>query len=153
MSLFYGVVCGGSVQEGIVLLAQLSVGFQSLSPLPTSKFGPSGADSWVGGFVYVLAPCRSLQWTLLWGWAFLLPPQPQQVFQSDVLRLYFPSLEPWDAQSVLFSSCLSQFICTGIWDHLLCQLLPHPVSLPCCKSSPSAAYLLTSYQSGWMFVL
>ena len=37
------------VQEGTVLLALLSAGFQSLPPLSTSKLGPSGADSWVGG--------------------------------------------------------------------------------------------------------
>ena len=35
-------------------LAQLSEGFQSLLLLPTSKLGPSGADSQVGGFVYIL---------------------------------------------------------------------------------------------------
>ena len=29
-------------------LAQLSASFQSLPPLPTSKLGPSGADSWGG---------------------------------------------------------------------------------------------------------
>ena len=46
-------------------LGQYSVGFQSLLPLPTSKLGPSGADSQVGGFVYVLGPCRFLQGTLL----------------------------------------------------------------------------------------
>ena len=33
-----------------MLLAQLSASFQSLPPLPTSRLGPSGADSWVGGF-------------------------------------------------------------------------------------------------------
>ena len=32
------------------MLAGLSVGFQSLPPLPTSKLGPSGADS-PGGWV------------------------------------------------------------------------------------------------------
>ena len=46
-------------------LALLSAGFQSLTPLPTSKVGPSGADSRVGGFVCVLGPCESLQPTLL----------------------------------------------------------------------------------------
>ena len=46
-------------------LAQLLVGFQSLPLLRTSKLGLSGADSWVGGFVYVLGPCGSLQLTLL----------------------------------------------------------------------------------------
>ena len=33
-----------------MVLALLSAGFQSLPPLPTSKAGPSGADSSVGGF-------------------------------------------------------------------------------------------------------
>ena len=35
-------------------LAPLSAVFQSLPLLPTSKVGPSGADSQVGGLVYVL---------------------------------------------------------------------------------------------------
>ena len=34
------------------------------------KLGPCGADSQVGGFVYVLGPCGE----------FLLPPQSSQVF-------------------------------------------------------------------------
>ena len=42
-------------------LAQLFAGFKSLPPLPTSKLGPSGADSQVDGLVYVLGPCGSLQ--------------------------------------------------------------------------------------------
>ena len=37
-------------------LVQLSASFQSLPLLPTSKLGPSGADSLVGVFVYVLEP-------------------------------------------------------------------------------------------------
>ena len=40
-------------------LAQVWAGFQSLPPPPTSKLGPSGADSSVGGFVYLLGPCGS----------------------------------------------------------------------------------------------
>ena len=63
--LHYDAVCGGGVQEGTMLLAPLSAGFQSLPPLPTVKLGPSGADSPVGGFVYVLGLCGSLQQTLL----------------------------------------------------------------------------------------
>ena len=42
-------------------LVQLYAGFQSLPLLPTSKVGPSGADSQAGGFVYILGPCGSLQ--------------------------------------------------------------------------------------------
>ena len=33
-------------------LAPLSAGFQSLTPLPTVKLGPSSAASWVGGYVH-----------------------------------------------------------------------------------------------------
>ena len=53
-------MCGGGVQEGTVPLALLSTGFQSLLLLPTIELGPSGADSQVGGFVYVLGPGGSL---------------------------------------------------------------------------------------------
>ena len=56
-----GSVCGVGVREGTMQLAQLSTDFQSLSPLHTIELGPSGADSWVGGFVYILGPCGSLQ--------------------------------------------------------------------------------------------
>ena len=59
------IVCGGGVREGTVPLTQLFVSFQSLPPLPTSKVGPSVADSYVGGFVYALGPSESLQQTLL----------------------------------------------------------------------------------------
>ena len=86
--------------------ALLSASFQSLPVLPTIKLGPSGADSRVGGFVYVLGPCGSLQRTLLGGWEFLpLPPQPPRVFSIRGLRLYFPALEPWVARFVAGSAC------------------------------------------------
>ena len=44
-----------------MLLAPLSAGFQSLPQLSTIKLGLSGADTQVGGFVYILGPCGSLQ--------------------------------------------------------------------------------------------
>ena len=65
MSLCCDAVCGGGVLEGTVLLALLSASFQSLLPLLTIKLGPSGADSQVGGLVYVLGVCGSLQRTVL----------------------------------------------------------------------------------------
>ena len=37
-------------------LAQLSAGFQLLPLLPTSRVGPSGADSWVGGLAAASTP-------------------------------------------------------------------------------------------------
>ena len=67
--------------------------------------GHCGADSQVSGFVYILGCCGSLQRPLLWVWEFLLLRQPPQVFQSKVLKLYFPDLEPWVVQSVLLHSC------------------------------------------------
>ena len=60
-SLCCDAVSGGGAREGKMSLAQLSAGFQSLLLLLTSKLGPSGADLWVGGFVYVLGPSGYLQ--------------------------------------------------------------------------------------------
>ena len=89
-SLRCDAVCGGGVWEGTLLLAPLSAGFQALPRLPTTKLGPCGADSWVGGFVYILGPCGSLQQTLLWGWEFLpLLPQPPQVFSVRDFGILF----------------------------------------------------------------
>ena len=71
-------------------LARLLTSFQLLSPLPTNKLGPSGADSQVGGFVYILGPCESLQETLLWGWEFYLPLKVPQVFIAWGFEVSFP---------------------------------------------------------------
>ena len=49
----------GSEREQCYLLS--FHGFQSLPLEPTSKLGPSCADSQVCGLVYVLGPCGSLQ--------------------------------------------------------------------------------------------
>ena len=48
---------GKGSDRGIVPFVQLSASFQLLPPLPTSKLGPSGAYSRVGGLVYNLGPC------------------------------------------------------------------------------------------------
>ena len=85
-----GAVCGGQIREGTMLLAQLSASFQSLPLLPTIKLSPSGADSQVSGFVYILGPCGSPQHTLLWGWEFLPPSQPSQVFIARAFEVLFP---------------------------------------------------------------
>ena len=75
-----GTVCVGVFRAATVLLPGLSPHFQSLPLLPINKLGPSGADSQVGGWVYVLGPCGSPQWTLLWVWEFLLPTRLPQIF-------------------------------------------------------------------------
>ena len=63
--LLCNAVCGGGVHERTVPLALLSADFQPLPLLPTIKWGLSVADFWVGGFVFSLGPCGSLQRTLL----------------------------------------------------------------------------------------
>ena len=131
-----------------MVLASLSAGFQSLPLLPTSTVGPSGADSRVRGFVYVLGPCGSLQWTFLWGWEFLpLPPQPSQVFSISSLRLCFPALEPWGCLVCFTPPLFLQIYLStnvGHWgppatvlpDPVLQPAPCHESSLPSCLSPP-----------------
>ena len=131
MLLHCGALCGGGLWKGTMLLAWLSAGFQSLPRLPTIKLGPSGADSWVSGFVCILGPCGSLQRTLLWGWEFILLPQPPQVFSVRGFEALFPpTLEPWVAWSVLLPSCSFWFIHMQMWDRPVFQPLPYHKSSP-----------------------
>ena len=72
--------------------------------------------------------------------SFFCHHNSHRIFQSEVLRLY-PSvlevLEPWDVHSVRLPSCSSWFICTQMWDCLVCKLLPCcESSLPSCPSLP-----------------
>ena len=111
-------------------LAQLLTSFQSLLLLPTSKLGPSGADIGAEGVVYILRPRGSLQQTLLWGPEVLSPLQFPPVF-SEVLRLYFTTLEPWVAWSAWLPRCSSWFICMQMRDCPFYELWPcHTSYLP-----------------------
>ena len=67
---------------------------------------------------------------------------PHRFLLANVLRLYFPTLEPWLVQSVLFPSCSPQFIHTQMWDCPLCQLQPClPWSFSRCAGCPSMPLL------------
>ena len=77
-----------------LVFSWLSAGFQSLPLLPTRKLGPFGTDSYMGGFVYILGPCGSLQWTFLWGWEFLPPLRFPQVFIARGFEALFPHAGP-----------------------------------------------------------
>ena len=150
LSLSCDAVYGGGVWEGKMVVAQLLAGFQSFSPLPTSKLGPSGADSWVGEFVYVLEPCGCgyLQWTLLWGWGFLLPPQPPQVFSVRGFEALFPR-----AGTLGCTVCLAPRLFLPVYLHTNVGLPAlSATTLPRILSTP-AALLHPSYQPGWMFLL
>ena len=96
-----------------MLLAWLSTGFQSLPPTPpTNRLGPSGADSWVGGFLYVLEPVGlSIQLSCL-AESFSHHHNTHRFLQPEVLGLSFHCLESWVVQAVSLPSCSSWFICT-----------------------------------------
>ena len=49
---------------------------------------------------------------------------PHRFSQSEVLRLYFPALEPWVVWSVSLPSCFSQFIHMQMWDRPVLQPPP-----------------------------
>ena len=122
-----------------MLLVWLLADFQSLPPLSTSKLSPSGADSWVGGLVYVLGSYGSFQQTLLRGWVFLLPPNPHRVLQPEVWGFIscigtlgcMVCLTPQ-----LFPSSLSACEHGTAWSTSHC-LTTHPL----CPSCPSLPFL------------
>ena len=110
-------------------LARLSTIFQSLPPLPTSKLGPSGAASLL---MYIIGPCGSFQLTLLWGWEFLLPPQPPQIFTVWGFEALFPH-----AGTLGCVACLIPQLFLPVYPHAnvgLPTLVLQPV--PCHESSP-----------------
>ena len=145
--------------------AQLFASLQSPVPLSTSKLGPSGADSQVSGFVYILGPCGSLQRTLLWGSEFLPLPQLPQVFSVGGFEALFPC--PGTLSRV---DCLAPQLFLPVYPHTNVGLPSPPASAlpsPPAPTSPTlssshhlagilfvpAACLHPSYRSGWMFVL
>ena len=122
----------GRIREGIMPLAWPLPCFWSLPPLPTSELGTSGADYQVGGLVYILGPCGSLQWTLLWGWEFLSPLQPPQVFTARGFEVLFP----WTG-TLGFTLCLTTQLFLLVYLHAnvrppapVLQLPPYRESSP-----------------------
>ena len=132
-------------------LCQLSV----TPPTTTSKLGPSGADSCVGGFVYVLGPCGFLQQTLLWDWEFLpllQPPQTQNFTARGFEALFSWCWNPrlhglfW---SPVVPPGLSACECGTAWSATCC--LTHPVyCLAACPLHPGCPSL--SFLPVWMNV-
>ena len=74
--------------------AWVSASFQSLPLLPTSKLGPSGADSgWVGLCMFWDSVGLSNGLSCEAG-SFSCRLNPHRCFQSEVLRLYFSDWNP-----------------------------------------------------------
>ena len=111
-------------------LAQLSASFQSLPLLTTSKLGPSGADSRVHGFVYILEPHGSLQRTLLWGWKFLLPQQPPRVLTVRGFEGFFSH-----ARTLGCAVCLARQLSLPVYP----QANVGPPGLPATASSTQSS--------------
>ena len=133
-----------------MLLVWLSTGFQSLLP-PTTKLGPSGADSQVGSFVYVLGLCGFLQGTLLYGWEFLLPSQPPQVFSFRGFEALFPC-----SGTLGYAVCLAPQLFHLVYLHAnVGPSTPPSAALPtqvlqqsaCCESRLPGCLLHPSYWS------
>ena len=88
MMLCCGAVGGWPEREQCHLLGSPPT-FSHFPRYPEANWALLVADSHVGGFVSVLGPCGSLQWTLLWGWQFLLPQQPPQIFSVRGFEVLF----------------------------------------------------------------
>ena len=104
------------------------------SHFPQANCALSGADSHMGGFVYVLWPNGPLQQTLLWDWEFSPATAIPTDFHSQRLSLKLPMLKPWVLPSVLYPVCSSQLIHAQMWDGPVSQPLLHPHSLPSCQA-------------------
>ena len=125
----------GGVRKGTVPLSQVSLHFQWLPPL-LPHFHPQMNGSF---WCWFPSDWDSVYSRILWVspvdsrvrlGVSAAAATPHRFLQPEVLRLYFPRLEPWVAWSVSLPHCSSQFICMWMWDYLVHQLLP------CCLSSP-----------------
>ena len=107
----------------------------------------------------VLGPYGPLQWTLLRGWEFLLPPQPSQVFTVRGFEALLPcSGTPGCVVCLTPQLFLPVYlhVNVGLPDLPAAVLPAHPkllsTGLPQVLST-LAACLHPSYWSGWMFLL
>ena len=138
----------GVGSEGRMLLAWLSPCFQSLPLLPESEWCPSrccpGADSHVGGIVYVLGSHGPLQRTLLRDWQFLPLLQPPQVFTARGSQALFSQC--WNPE--LHGLSCSPVVLPSFYPHVNVGLPRSPATAWLRDLFTSAACLCPSYWSG-----
>ena len=118
-------------------LVWLSAGFQSLPHYPQANWAFLVLiPGWVGLCTFQDPVGHSKELLCETG-SFSCCCTSHRFFQSGVLRLYFPVLEPWVVWSVSLPSCSSQFIHMQAWDCPLHQPPPQwESSLPSCLSPP-----------------
>ena len=89
----------------------------------------------MGGFVYILGPSGSLQWTLLWGWEFLPSLQSPQIFTARGFETLFPHTGTLGCMVCLAPQLFLPVICMQMWDCPVLQPLTcYASSLPGCLS-------------------
>ena len=107
-----------------MLLAQVSISFQSLPLLPTSKLALLVLTPWwvvLCTFQDLVGLSNEL---FCETGSFSCSLKSHKFYQPEVLRFYFPALDSWVVQSVSIPSLSSWFIHGQVWDHLLCQPWP-----------------------------
>ena len=145
----------GGVREGTVPLSWLLASFQSLPPLPTSKLGPSGAASRVGGCVCV---CSRTLWVCPTSSPVRLGVSPtaastptgvfSQRFGGFIFLSQNPGLHGLSCFPVVppgLSACKCGTACSA--SCRLARPSPLAATLPCVLSTP-AVCLRPSYWSG-----
>ena len=90
---------------------------------------PPDTNSWVGGILYILGPCGSLQQTLLWGWEFLPLLQSPQNFSDRGFEALFPH-----AGTLGWAVCLSPQLFLLVYPRLYISyhtiVIPNPTYQP-----------------------
>ena len=128
-----------------MLLDQLLAGFQSFPLLPTNKLGPSGADLWVGGFVYGsrtlwVSPTNSpLRLGVSSATTNPIGSYSQRFWGYSFLH-WNPGLHSL-SHSPVVPPGLSKCICAT------CTLSPHPLSMPA-AISPACSITMPHVLSG-----
>ena len=132
--------------------------FSVTAPATHKQTGPFWCWFPGGWFVYILGPCGSLQWTLVWGWDFLpLPPQSLWVFSVSGFEALFSH-----TRTLGYAMCLAPQLFLPVYLHTNMGPPPLPAGTLLAHSSSHclamsslclAAHLRPSYRSGWMFLL
>ena len=121
-----------------MLLAWVSAGFQSLPLLLTIKLGPSGVDSRVSGFVYILRYCGLSSELSCEAGSFSFHCNPHR-FLASGSEAFFRYAGNLGCAVCLTRLLFLQFICTEMWttesaSHHLSNAVFQPP--PCSASSP-----------------
>ena len=141
MLLHCGAVCGGRLQEGTCCLLRSQWAFSHFLCYPQANWAlPVLIPGWLGS-VYILGPVGVSKELSYETGSFSHHHNPHNCIQSEVLRLYFPTLELWLhslSHLQLFTNVGSPALPAATIPSPPATVLPTPVLQlwPCCESSP-----------------